>query len=329
MGFGKLIAGVALSVCLAAVAQAKAPSRAQLAKITPGMTRAALFNLIGDPDNRETNGPFEALQYCSTGMVLTDTYTTIFLKEGKVLSHHTQNLALVIGGPCREEFPPVNWGRVDAGDPASKIGGSQSGGGTATGTAFKVGPTTLVTASHVVEGTTKIEVICPGMAVMPATIVQRSGATDIAVLSVPTDSAKWLPLASTAEVALGDPVFVIGFPVSDLLGANPRYNDGTVSALSGIDSDASFLQISAPIQPGNSGGPVISPTRGVVGVVSSSAAAAAFLRGTGGALPQNINFAARADLSLSLDRTLKTGSSPVSVADAVASTCFVRVQLAS
>lgn len=321
----RLIAGAALSFCLVATADAAGLTKAQLAKVEPGMTRAQLSELLGSPQKRTFAGRMEAFQYCSTGLV-NDEYTTVWLLDGKVAGLDTEKRDS--WWSCEAGFPQIDWSGAPMQPPPSAPDQAASGGA-ATGTAFKVGATALMTAAHVVENTTKIDVRCPGMPAMPATVVQRSRATDIAVLSVATASTKWLPVASTADVALGDPVFVIGFPVSDLLGTNPRFNDGTISALSGIDSDASFLQISAPIQPGNSGGPVVSPTRGVVGIVSSSAAAANFVKGTGGALPQNINFAARADLSLNLDRTLKTGVGPVSVDDALASTCFVQVQLAS
>lgn len=334
MILGRLIASTALTVALTATAHA-APTKAQLDKIAPGMTREEVSTLAGAPQKRSFNGRFEAFQYCRNKF-FSEEHTTVWLRDGKVVGMASQDQPPYAMIACTGGFPVVDWSGVplDAsvqGDGGQKPGGGSqpANGGSATGTAFKVGATTLMTAAHVVENSTKIEVRCPGMTAMPATVVQRSRATDIAVLSVPVASTRWLPVASTADIVLGDPVFVIGFPMSDMLGSNPRFNDGTVSALSGFDSDASFLQISSPIQPGNSGGPVVSPTRGVVGVVSSTAAAGAFYQRSGGVLPQNINFAARADLGLNLDRTLKTSAAPVAVADALASTCFVEVQLAS
>ena len=65
-----------------------------------------------------------------------------------------------------------------------------------------------------------------------------------------------------------------------------------MSALSGPGGDASFLQISVPVQPGNSGGPLVNDEGDVVGVVVASAAAPAFFQVTGG-LPQNINWAVK------------------------------------
>jgi serine protease Do len=66
---------------------------------------------------------------------------------------------------------------------------------------------------------------------------------------------------------LGDAVFTIGYPTPDLLGTDPKYTNGTVSALSGLRGDASYPQISVPIQPGHSGGPLINEEGDVIGVV--------------------------------------------------------------
>ena len=67
-----------------------------------------------------------------------------------------------------------------------------------------------------------------------------------------------------------------------------------MSALSGPGNEATLMQVSAPVQPGNSGGPLLTGDGRVVGLVTSSAALEAFLLGTG-AVPQNINWAVKAD----------------------------------
>jgi S1-C subfamily serine protease len=75
-----------------------------------------------------------------------------------------------------------------------------------------------------------------------------------------------------------------------LLTSDFTVSTGIVSSLSGLLNDTRFLQISAPIQPGNSGGPLLDTTGNVVGVVAAKINAIKFARATGD-LPENINFA--------------------------------------
>jgi len=86
----------------------------------------------------------------------------------------------------------------------------------------------------------------------------------------------------------------MGYPVADVMGQEPKFTEGSVSALSGIGGEAALLQISVPIQPGNSGGPLVNERGEVVGVVTSTAAVRTFFAVTG-TLPQNVNWAVKAD----------------------------------
>ena len=88
-------------------------------------------------------------------------------------------------------------------------------------------------------------------------------------------------------VQSGDSVVAIGFPFHGMLTSDFTVTTGIVSSLSGLLDDTRFLQISAAVQPGNSGGPL----RGdVVGVVAAKLNALRVARATGN-LPGNINFA--------------------------------------
>jgi len=144
----------------------------------------------------------------------------------------------------------------------------------------------IATAAHVVADGTKVSVVV-GQNTLDARIVVQSASVDLAILKVDLSPSAWIEIADQSSGKLGDPVFTIGFPVADLLGAQPVYSEGVISAESGIDGDVSILQISAPIQPGNSGGPLVLHDGRVIGVVTSSAAIGAFLRRTG-TLPQNV-----------------------------------------
>jgi len=99
--------------------------------------------------------------------------------------------------------------------------------------------------------------------------------------------------------AEGDRVFTIGFPAPDLLGPAPKYTDGAISALSGLQGEAVLIQTTVPIPPGNSGGPIVNEQGEVVGIVVSSAAIETFVARTG-TLPQNIDWAVKAEYALLL-----------------------------
>jgi len=163
------------------------------------------------------------------------------------------------------------------------------------GTAFVVHPEgLLLTANHVVEGATSIEISCNGQPGQFAVVKSSSASTDLALLEVSGElgTASVLRL-SQERAALGDEVFTVGYPLIGLLGRDQKYTEGTISALSGPAEDASFLQISVPVQPGNSGGPLVNGQGDVVGVVIATASAPTFFQ-VSGTIPQNINWAVKA-----------------------------------
>ena len=165
----------------------------------------------------------------------------------------------------------------------------------ATGTCFAVRPNgVLLTNYHIIEGAKSIRVRFADGTVTNATVHKISPSTDLAILRVNRRTSDFLPLARQGSVRVGDHVFTMGYPVTDVLGQEPKFTEGSVSALSGLRGEASLLQISVPVQPGNSGGPLVNERGEVVGVVTSTAAVQAFLSATG-TLPQNVNWAVKAD----------------------------------
>jgi S1-C subfamily serine protease len=116
---------------------------------------------------------------------------------------------------------------------------------------------------------------------------------------VPFSGLTYIPLAPARSLRIGEPIFTVGFPATNLLGEEPKFTDGSASSLSGPGGDAIFFQMTVPIQPGNSGGPVINDAGLVVGVVTSTAAIRPFLSATG-TLPQNINWAVKSEYALPL-----------------------------
>ena len=147
----------------------------------------------------------------------------------------------------------------------------------------------LVSNFHVVEEASRVTVKTK-QGVIPARVVKLDPANDIAVLKVSGSGFHSLPITQSGSVRLGDSVFTIGFPNPGLQGVEPKLTDGKVNSLTGMRDDARYFQISIAVQPGNSGGALVSSVGNVVGIVTARLSDEAALL-TSGALPQNVNYA--------------------------------------
>lgn len=169
-----------------------------------------------------------------------------------------------------------------------------------TGTCFAVSSDGhLVTNDHVIRGAKSVLIHLPDNTSHEAEVVKSSPSIDLAVLKIATQTPDYLDLASSRQVNKGDKVFTIGFPVTDILGVEAKYTEGSISSMSGLKNEPIAYQITVPIQPGNSGGPLVNDEGQVVGVITSSAAAMQFFDYSG-SLPQNINWAVKSDYLMPL-----------------------------
>lgn len=128
-------------------------------------------------------------------------------------------------------------------------------------------------------------------------IVGSDAANDLAVLKAEVKPTTFAVISASPRVRIGQDVMAAGFPLSHLLGRNLHFTRGAVSALSGTRDDSTRLRISAPVQPGNSGGPLLNRSGHVVGVVDSRLSDLLVIKQTR-SVPQNVNFAVRADIAL-------------------------------
>jgi len=163
------------------------------------------------------------------------------------------------------------------------------------GTGFAISPKGyLVTCQHVVRGAEHI-LVHTDRGTQSATVIALDPRNDLAILKVDTWDGRFLGLAPSGEVSYATEVTAAGFPDPTVLGMNPKVTKGIVNAMSGVRDDPRYLQISAPVQPGNSGGPLLSQSGRVVGVIAAGLNTVDRMTHAG-YFPQSVNFAIKAEL---------------------------------
>jgi len=154
----------------------------------------------------------------------------------------------------------------------------------------------ILTCQHCVKDAVRITVRAGGETMLAA-LVKADAVNDLALLKV-GGKFRPLPLASSRDVRLGEPVFTVGFPNPNLMGVSPKLTDGTVNSLAGELDDPRYFQVNAAIQPGNSGGPLVNSRGCVVGVLARTYGNMQTVERTGGVLPQNVNYAVKSSYAL-------------------------------
>jgi S1-C subfamily serine protease len=181
---------------------------------------------------------------------------------------------------------------------ASRAGSSH---GFNTGTGFFVtSQGHMVTNFHVVRGARQLAVVTPDGRTLRAEYLRGDLETDLALLKVDSQTTP-LPIARGDVLFKGQEVLALGYPLVTLQGQEVKASFGHVNARSGMNGDPAYSQIDVPIQPGNSGGPLLDRNGRVVGVVTAMLNPLMTLR-LAGALPQNVNYALKSELVLDLLR---------------------------
>ncbi len=152
----------------------------------------------------------------------------------------------------------------------------------------------VVTNAHVVEDCSEIRVTSDQGATAVAKVVARDDRNDLALLGTGVAAKK--TAAFRTSIRLGETVEAFGYPLTEVLAKSGNFTLGNVSALVGLGEDSRYLQISAPVQPGNSGGPLLDQNGNLVGVVSAKLNALKLMLVTQGDIAQNVNFAIKASI---------------------------------
>lgn len=138
----------------------------------------------------------------------------------------------------------------------------------------------IITNHHVIEDADDVEVefiLNDEVQKFNAEIVQSDKVNDLAIIKIVDvnfDGVKELPYNfTTRSVDVATEIFVLGYPMAlTLMGKDIKFTDGKISSKTGLDGDITSYTISAPILPGNSGGPLFDTKGNLIGINSAGLA---------------------------------------------------------
>ena len=276
----------------AQIADAQKLSRELAARIAEGHSEPALAPITGDPV-RPPDPSRDTVRQAQTYLAL------LGYDPGPVdgqpgrrttaaVRRFQQDLGMTPTGRISEELLALLKAAAAARqkEPAEPVG---------SGSGFLVsGDGEIVTNHHVVDGCARVSVGRAGTS-HDATVRAVDAAADLALLKAPPDTGEAATFSESPRASLGEAVTVAGYPLHGLLSREFNVTSGNVSALAGPGDDAKRLQITAPVQQGNSGGPLLDGAGNVIGVVVSKLDAVRAAKLTGD-IPQNVNFAIKGAL---------------------------------
>lgn len=234
-----------------------------------------------------TNNRINLANKTGTNSAVSKTFTSTDAKEfGASIASLKQAVKSCIWYPDRppiEDIASISPEIIDPKAPGAKIPPSSGG---KSGTGFFINENGyLLTNNHVVDSCSSVW-IDDGNSKIQASIIKVNANLDIAVLRI---NRKTNAYAIFGQVRTGEDVMTLGFPLGNILGEEIKATKGVVSALVGYQGDKDYLQFTAPIQPGNSGGPLLNEGGFVVGINTSNLV---------GEDLQNINFAIKGTSAL-------------------------------
>lgn len=172
------------------------------------------------------------------------------------------------------------------------------------GTGFFITSNLVVTNYHVIENSKNIIVTYKNDTSMPATIISKDPQNDLVLLKVNGFEGiiKPLVMGNVRESREGNTVYTVGYPMPEELGTRAKLSEGIINSIVGFKDDLRMFQISIPVQPGNSGGPLLNSKGEVIGVVTAGLGLK-FVYNTG-ILPQNVNYAMKINYIMNFINTL-------------------------
>ena len=208
------------------------------------------------------------------------------------------------GEMAAKSTPPVNVGQPAPTRPTPKTSVKQQVVSGGTGFLFST-KDYVITNYHVVKGAGSILAKFTNGETVEAMVVAKDVRSDIAVLKLeqsPPLSATQIKLGDSSQARMGEKIFTIGYPASKIMGEKPKYSEGVINAMTGLKDDPAFFQVSVPVQPGNSGGPLFNERGEVIGITTASLSSLAM--DAMGAIAQNVNYAIKSSFVKNLLSTI-------------------------
>jgi S1-C subfamily serine protease len=165
-------------------------------------------------------------------------------------------------------FSMVEAEKKEKADEPKKLKGNGSG--------FFVGKNIIATNNHVVDGANKIEVVvrtASDIKTYSTKVLCVDKVNDLALLMIDDKEFQYLSTLPyniyQRTIDVGSSIFTMGYPMAQIMGSEIKVTDGIISSKTGYNGQISIYQISAPIQPGNSGGPMFDKEGNLVGITSA------------------------------------------------------------
>ncbi len=165
---------------------------------------------------------------------------------------------------------------------------------TSSGSGFFVTPTHIITNNHVTDECDEIKVKNKGYKAT-VELLDTDSTTDLSILVTGKPNNSFLYLRNRKPVVTGEQSIALGYPFSSTLGSELKVTSGNIAALTGFNNNIAELQLTSPVQPGNSGGPLLDDNGNVIGVIVSRLETSSEI--TGDRPAQNVNFAIKSNMA--------------------------------
>lgn len=134
----------------------------------------------------------------------------------------------------------------------------------------------IVTNYHVINGASSIKVrgINENFSkAFNAKVVIEDKQNDLSIIKIEDPNFTTLgvlpSIVANYFIEVGSPIFVLGYPLRATMGDEVKLTNGIISSKTGFQGDATAYQITAPVQPGNSGGPLFDEKGNIIGIINA------------------------------------------------------------